>query len=88
MTWSFVIKKCFPGEHAKKMRECYDTRSDELLHKVPTRRLDMWAAIKWRSRLSLWCVVFGMRSTLSSVRRSTSSGSHTYVLPPSMLNLE
>lgn len=34
VTWSFVIKKCFPGDNAKKMRECYDTRSDDLLRKV------------------------------------------------------
>lgn len=34
LTWSAVVKRCFPGEHATNMKTCYDTRADDLLKKV------------------------------------------------------
>lgn len=34
LTWSAVVKRCFPGEHATNMKTCYDTRSEDLLKKV------------------------------------------------------
>ncbi|TYZ63041.1 hypothetical protein PybrP1_006281, partial [[Pythium] brassicae (nom. inval.)] len=43
VTWSFVITKCFQGDNAKRMRECYDTRSDDLLrqHIVEREKVDV-----------------------------------------------
>jgi interferon gamma-inducible protein 30 len=38
VTWTFVVNKCFPGENAKKMQTCYDTRSDDLLKKHVAQR--------------------------------------------------
>jgi interferon gamma-inducible protein 30 len=43
VTWSFVVNKCFPGEGAKKMQTCYDTRGDDLLkkHIVEREKIDV-----------------------------------------------
>uniref|UniRef100_K3WZP8 Thioredoxin domain-containing protein n=1 Tax=Globisporangium ultimum (strain ATCC 200006 / CBS 805.95 / DAOM BR144) TaxID=431595 RepID=K3WZP8_GLOUD len=38
VTWSFVVNKCFPGDNAKKMQACYDTRGDDLLKKHVAQR--------------------------------------------------